>query len=1230
MMGSGGDRANGAVTGLSVLAMFFVVFGVSGVLSSGLNSTLDSFNITPDTIYLNWSNNYIINVTVGKSPNIGYGFNVTADNTTTGITGNYSQRDVFPGGYTKYWTESSGCFYRNGQTFMTISGGYYSNLTDFNVIAPQNESDTNLVFDLVCPPGRYWGTINLTNTTNPSDLTDYVNLTFQIDVPITTENELNGETGVGRFGGFMPANADAYHYFYFNTSNVTNATAVTINLLWSNTVNDLDLFLFDLSGNMLAKSIESNSNESLYYANLPQDLPQTDMWEIRIYGNLSTQEEYSGIIYYSTLNATKDYNESNLAGTLDFGGMNAGTRTEKNMTLKNSGGTELVSVEESVELYHVEQLSNISGESQNFTFVLPSTATKLRASVNWSGASDYNITLYNPNGIVMGTATNKSAIANKIGAVQEEFIERTSGLAEGVWTVNVKNNTAVMMDAFNVVVKFWVTTGNWIATNYSTVNINSSGLVNDSRVIHLNLTVQNATTSGVYEGFLKYLANSGTIFRVPLKVNVTVPVLVANDTLESFGVVLEDNIGFSKTRTFNVTIKNLGNANLATITTANSSDGLSYGSNRINFTFQYPSSLDAYASSQMNVTLEINTEDTNNANGLYTGWIYLNATDSRPYQGVNVSITFNLSNQLSVVVSQVTAPNGINQIDTANESTNITIQFRVYYLNGTEINDIPNLGNFSVILEETNVSYYIVPEAGNLTISNGSEGGLYDGGSYYLNATVPANRVGGRFYVNVTATYSENDEGFIGEGAYSSVGINRSGLYLTMSRMSLTITEGTTSGTFLNMSAKNYGIVAATGRIGLDSTDDRDDCAYVTFTRPDDDDPDYDDDGGSLDFDDQEWNDIKIDGNGSVGWYRWRFSAANSSSDKVCTLKVNSTNPLFNNKTFTITVNAIEGSDDDDTTVSGSGDDTTNVYNYSVLITNYPEVFNVVLGESNSSNITVKNTGNISTEVKVSVSINDGITATVSPDSYYIPSGKRRNFTVTFDVSDTSTLGEHSGSFKAYVTLNTDKYDTESFTFNVLSTATREQEINDSYTNYSLIFEDLLGNFTNIKLTGLLSEDNLTAVGILINDTLQMLQDIKDAIDSGDYATAESLLAEMNSNINRVKAGLVNLDAEKQKAAVIATGGLWMWAVVGVVIAAVAGLFVYMMLPVESRFKPKQPSISFGRKPWSKSKPLKDRIKDAFRRLFKRKKESKVKTTIKKYAGGYNKHNPVEYKFKKK
>jgi hypothetical protein len=1243
MMGYCGDGVKRAAAGVSVLVALFVIFSSSGVYSATINSTADYFNMTPRSLYLNWTNDYMANITLGMWYGASY-INITIDNATTIVSGNYTQRDSFGvAGYPKYYPSNRGCFDQVDTTkdspfLMQNGSGVYSNVTHLRN-SGQLETDARFVMDYVCPPGRYWGIINITNTTNASVTGDNVNLTLQVDIPISTANELNSTTGVGRFGGTMPANAATYHYYYFNTSNVTNATSITVNLTWADMSKDIDIFLFDSSGSLMAKSIDRGQNESLYYGHLPKD----ETWEIRVYGNLSASEKYAGLVYISLLNASKNYDLNSLADMLDFGSMNPSQRVEKNITLRNGVDYLLQSVVQSMEVYHLEYFtSNESIESENKTFILPLSATRVRASVNWSGASDYNITLYSPGGTIMGTSTNKSATANKTGAVQEEFVDISNGLAEGIWTVNVRNDTTVGLDAFNIIVKYWVPASSWIQTNYTTIDINNTGNENDTRTIHINLTAQNITTSGQFGGSLKYRPQTGTILSIPIRANVTVPMLMANNTFNNKTVVFEDNIGINKTITFNITLQNKGNANMASITASNSSGQLRSGSNRLNFTFDYPSSLDAGESALVNVTFNINELDTSHNSGIYTGWIVLNSSAARPYDAFNISMRFNLSNKLRINIISVLAPNGFDNIEEFTQDRNLTIKLKVYYLNGTEITDIPNLSNFSVRLEETNISAYKVPSSGYLTTSK-ARANLYQTDAYYLNSTVPANRSGGRYYTNVSLTYSAASQSFTGKAGQSSVSINRSGLYLGISRTSLTITEGTTSGIFLNVSAINYGVIDASGTIGLDYSGDSSDCSLITFGRPDDAYIDAKDASGSntQDFDEAEWDDIEITANGSMGWYRWKFSAANTSSDKVCTLKVNSSNPTLNNKTFLITINAIEGTTDDSTTTSGGGaDDTsTNIYNYSVDITDFPDTFNVILGESNTTNITVKNNGNMSTEVKVSVSINGGITATVSPESWYIPWGGTREYTITFDVSDSATLGEHTGTFKAMVTIKTDKYNTETFKFNVLSTPERESELSSSYDNYSLEFDDVVANFTAIKNSGLLPVENLTSVEILINDTLNILRDIKAALDRGDYATAETLLSEMKSNINRVKADIESLSTEKEKAAEAAMGGLWVWVVVGVIIAAVAGLFVYMMLPIESGFSMKygyksgSPGLGSRIPGMGKPKSFIEKIKEFFNKILKRKKESRVQTTVKsvkKYAGGYRKQNPTDYKFKKK
>ena len=66
---------------------------------------------------------------------------------------------------------------------------------------------------------------------------------------------------------------------------------------------DVDIYLFDSSGNLLTKSVNNGSGREEIYRDLPP--PSTsDMWSVWIWGNVTSQQDFRADMYFTTLNVT--------------------------------------------------------------------------------------------------------------------------------------------------------------------------------------------------------------------------------------------------------------------------------------------------------------------------------------------------------------------------------------------------------------------------------------------------------------------------------------------------------------------------------------------------------------------------------------------------------------------------------------------------------------------------------------------------------------------------------------------------------------------------------------------------------------------------------------------------------------------------------------------------------------------------------------------------------------
>lgn len=370
-----------------VIASLLLEFNFGSSTWSSPNLT---FNVTPDTLYLNWTTDYAGNITIQANSIVSYWFNVTVVNSTLNF--NYTT------------SESCQAFPCSNLLVKNATGSEY--ITTSNNITGGNTSNLTLIKTLANPfSGRSRASIRIYNTSNS---TENLNMTVFLDYPI----QVNALNGMGIFNGTLPINASAYHSFYFNTSSVPNATGVYINLTSSQ---DVDLFLFDNSTTQVlkGKSINKDSNaEDILYNFLPANL---GMWELRVYGNYTSPITYNGNLFFTTLNLTNASTGSTIS-SINFTVMNSSSTAQANITLKNEGNLTLTGVTETKSIYYVKRFTGSSNSS--FTFLVPdsSIASRVKVSLNWTGGANYSLNLYKPDGTLVASSTNKYPFASVSGA----------------------------------------------------------------------------------------------------------------------------------------------------------------------------------------------------------------------------------------------------------------------------------------------------------------------------------------------------------------------------------------------------------------------------------------------------------------------------------------------------------------------------------------------------------------------------------------------------------------------------------------------------------------------------------------------------------------------------------------------------------------------------------------------------------------------------------------------
>ncbi len=1200
-MGKGFNNFKFGVTSFTILiTISLFLFSVTAAQSPSTD-----FNVTPTSVNFNWSDG-VLNFTSNLN-----GLTLVVSNSSTTIISNYSQTSHYSAGNYPGLTSSNIGLCTSGNFLVSISGSY-TNTT--GVLNNTNSTLVNLQPHLHCPPGQYRGNFNVYNSTNSSDS---ISVSATVDVPITSSNTFNSSYNNATFKGNLTAGNTNYHSYYFNTSLESNATGLTLAL--TGLSDDVDLFLFDGSGNNLASSVKSGTNsEELVYTSL-SGLPSNEVWEIRVYGNVTSN--YTGGLYLSTLNFTNTTDGSTLP-TFDYGAKDVNGTGSFSFNLTNEDDVSTTPTE-SLELYHLTTITN-QNSTQNLTVLVPSFAEKVEALLQWTptgDVTDWDVYLYDINGLV-ANSTTKYLSSNTTGALRTERIEYStiSTSNQGPWIVEIKNASSdAVLDQFNLTVKIYMPASTWLDTSFTTQTLTSGQTTN----VTANLSVSsNNVLNGSYQGRLKYTDGS-SVSQLFVTFDVNAGHLLVNNTLGSTSsVATKENIGFNNTVVLNITYNNTGGYPIH-FANSNSSGALFLSSNSskyVNFTAALPSSpLSVGASGLINITMTINTDLTGNTAGIYTGWIFFNTTNSTlnsqsyPYQTHNLTIDLNLTSQLN----SATLVHNPTMVGNVSQTTPITINISVETQNGTALsrNGTMDLNNFSTVwIAEKNVTSYTATLTGLTNATNP----VCSAASPFvcsLNATVPANLPGGYYAVYTNFTHSTNGVTLSGTGVNATtLVINNTGLKLTaVDSTTISINEGGVI-TYFNATVTNFGPIAATGTLNITTH------SYATIVADT-----VGTNCGSAGSSTSMHFNINIDANGTeTCWYRWKITSVSSvSSDQSSTLYINSTNANFGNLTLSLTVKNTDSTNNDDGGGGGSqntNDDTTTpepTKTESMIISSAPSTIEFLAGSSKSVEVRVKNTGEADITTKLQVSgLTDKVAVSITPSEELLSVDEESTFTITFSGND---IGSFSGTFKA---TGGSASDSKGFTLTVLPTDEKKTEISETYQAY-LTKVGLLGSrFNQLKSAGCLtsttgnetvnSTQELSSIESDLSNVKSSLDSAKSGIDSQDYIAANNKLGDANLVMESVSS---KLDAMEniQQSCLAASGSGATALLIGGATAVVIGIVVVGLLYAYYTRLPSGYSHESG---WRSS----------FKRNVK-----PIKPEPKTYGneGGYMKRN-IEYKFKKR
>ncbi len=653
----------------------------------------------------------------------------------------------------------------------------------------------------------------------------------------------------------------------------------------------------------------------------------------------------------------------------------------------------------------------------------------------------------------------------------------------------------------------------------------------------------------------------------------------------------------------NVTVSNNGTANVQNTTTVN----FCFGTNQAN---PCDSGTVIYQNSSVDILASALTV---NANHTITyvinitgggGDYYLKATadsgdnETEQYDGGSPvssiddnSLIETFSTDLNVTVLSITHYRDPGSFIGPRPGEDITIEVSVRYDNGTPVDGL-HIDNFTIEdrwNDGTLRSY--TDMTSNLTNHSftGSSSGIYE-----LNFTVPG-VLGPDLHSSYERTYAEYGQHYVMIGAVENSsghdqsgtsesgvsGYNISAIYLRVSISSFDMDPG---------DPKTY----KTFTVYNDGNESLSDTVYLTIKES----PTS---GMSVGLDDNNISASEMNDDGeqvmtNIAWF-------NPSAEDTFTVKLNASTTYLGElywytRVLTIDVeNETDGDDGD-----GDGDDdqqqvtqyecTTNASCssskwckngecvavicpdgyyasshtcklrsvYEVEIKDYKASLYVLQGGSIDTNVSVENTGNQDLTMMLEVEIDvDGINATIAPESVPIDAEETKNFSISFDVLEDAPIGNHTLKYK--VTTSSTASDTVSFTFVVQPLAETIEVIKESYENYTLIIEQLLNEFNTIKLSGMVTGQNLTMLEAKVNATRLLFDDATDAMDAEDYIQVSALLDEIKTLVNQTRTLMEEFGVAGQAGTAAFWNAVIMWMVVGIVCIGAVGLLIYMLVP---------------------------------------------------------------------
>jgi hypothetical protein len=685
------------------------------------------------------------------------------------------------------------------------------------------------------------------------------------------------------------------------------------------------------------------------------------------------------------------------------------------------------------------------------------------------------------------------------------------------------------------------TNGNFTVTVYD----NASVAVASQSTTAGNTLLWNVSGGHSYPlGGMWYILASGGVTNSSFRFNGTVQVnqssLRVNSSFVSGTAPIAENIGYNKTVSYIFNIENNAAYNVTLQNISTNGPFLNLSTNYMVWTHNLTEGTvvpnGTTVPVQINVT--INTLNTTNALGSYSGWLFMNTTNGFPWSNYNLSITATLSNSLVVSVTAVSNDTQVSNVTTTGSFINITVVPK--FQNGTVVTGLLG-GNFTATMTHTTIGSCTVTLT-NVTVN------VTAGSSYLLKALVPTTGgcgqnnavVGGNYSVLVNAvdTTGQNH----GSGTWpGNLTINESALSIAAFDTSTgndvtSFTKTTSDVVTLAPRVYNYGAKDATGVLVNQTVSGG--CSLTGGVNP-----------------------IYINSGNVPGWSTGSVNGTNTwiftmNTAGSCTINLTgySSSGAWTlwTRNILITIQNASVSNNNVQMTTGAATTPAPTSSVDLSITDWPKYVSIVQGNSKSVDIVVMNSGSLPIQsLQTSV---DGIDASWSKGTELSSLNAGQNFTlpITFNIPASAEVKNYSIVFVATSSNATAR---ASANLAILPSQNTTVVLNATLTNLTAQYNDLLRQLEAAVSRG----SNVSSANATLSEVKALIDQANGYAAAGDWLSVSNLITQVQSALNNAQTKISVLN-NGGISIIGGTSGVNTYLIAGgaVVIVAIGAVLIWM------------------------------------------------------------------------